>query len=206
MLALIQSMQWLALPITGNRRTKMNKFKNILALTALSLLVLCLPSFASAQWGGNNRGNNRGGNNGGYYGGNIKNTINSLKYHAKNFERQTDRFDDRRDDRWGNRGGNNADRIEDLADDFAKATDRLEDKYGNGRNLNGSRDEAQRVLSIASRIDQALSRSRGSSQLRNSWNQMRGELNIIARTYGTYYNDNGRNNRNRNNRNFPFPF
>lgn len=186
----------------------MNRFKNVLAISVLSLLVLCLPSFASAQWGGNNRG--------GYYGGNIKNTIKSLKYHAKNFERQADRFDDRRDDRWGNdrydrwgnnRGGNYSDRIEDLADDFAKAADKLEDKYGNGRNLNGSRNEAERVLSLASRIDQALRRSRGSNQLRNSWNQMRGELNIIARTYGSYYNDNGRNRRNDNRRgNYPFPF
>ena len=187
----------------------MNRFKNVLALAALSLLVLCLPSFASAQWGG---GNNRGGDNrgGGYYGGNIKNTISSLKYHAKNFERQTDNFDDRRDDRndrWGNnRGGNNSDRIEDLADDFAKAADRLEDKYGNGRNLNGSRDEAQRVLNLASRIDQALSRSRGSNQLRNSWNQMRGELSVIARTYGGNYNDNGRDRRNNRRNNYPFPF
>lgn len=191
------------------KENEMKKLGNIALLSALSLLVLCLPAVASAQWGGYGRG----GNNGGYYGGNIKGTVQSLKHRAKSFENMTDRYSDRND-----RGyrGNSADRIEDLADDFAKAADKLEDKYGNGRNLNNSRSAAQRVLSLASRIDQVLNRG-GSQQLYGMWNQMRGELNIIARTYGIGYNggvmrrpNNYPNNRNRRNNNrrvrLPFPF
>lgn len=189
----------------------MKKLGNIALLSALSLLVLCLPAVASAQWGGNGRGDN-----GGYYNANIKGTVQGLKYRAKSFENMADRNSDRYDDRrWG---GNSADRIEDLADDFAKAADKLEDKYGNGRNLNNSRSAAQNLLNIASRIDQALNRG-GSQQLYGMWNQMRGDLNIIARTYGIGYynggvmdrrNDRNRNNRNRNRNNrritLPFPF
>lgn len=187
------------------KENEMKKFGNIALLSALSLLVLCLPAVASAQWGGY----------GGGYGGNIKGTVQSLKYHAKSFEGMTDRYSDRNDGRrWG---GNSADRIEDLADDFSKAASKLEDKYGNGRNLNNSRSAAQNVLGLASRIDQVLSRG-GSQQLYGMWNQMRGELNIIARTYGlSYYGRGGMNrpnnypnNRNRrtNNRRIrlPFPF
>lgn len=195
------------------KENKMKKLGNIALLSALSLLVLCLPAVASAQWGRYGRG----GNNGGYYGGNIKGTVQSLKYNAKNFERMTDNYSDRNDDRrWR---GNSADRIEDLADDFAKAASKLEDKYGNGRNLNNSRSAAQNVLSLASRIDQALNRG-GARQLYGMWNQMRGELNIVARTYGLGYYNGGvmnrpNNNRNRGNRNrrnnnrritLPFPF
>ncbi len=183
----------------------MKKLGNIALLSALSLLVLCLPAVASAQWGGY----------GGYYGGNIKNTVQNLKHRAKSFESMTDRYSDRYEDRrWR---GNSAERIEDLADDFSKAADKLEDKYGNGRNLNNSRSAAQNVLGIASRIDQVLNRG-GSQQLYGMWNQMRGELNIIARTYGLRYSggrimnrpNNYPNNRNRRNNNrrirLPFPF
>ena len=47
----------------------MNRFKKIIALFAFSLMVLALPSIASAQWRDNNR-NNR---NDDYYGNNRNN-------------------------------------------------------------------------------------------------------------------------------------
>jgi|SRR5690606_5162788 len=192
----------------------MRKLGNIALLSALSLLVLCLPAVASAQWGGYGRN----GNNGGYYGGNIKGTVQSLRYNASNFEKMTDSYADRNDGRWR---GNSADRIEDLADDFSKAAKKLEDKYGNGRNLNNSRSAAQNVMNLASRIDQVLNRG-GAQQLYGMWSQIRRDLNVIAGAYGMGYydrgtvrrpNDNRNNRRNRNNRNrnnrritLPFPF
>ncbi len=186
---------------------------------------------ASAQWGGRDRDDDYYGN--GRYNRNLRATIQNLKNRARNFESATnraeDRRDDRDDDRWGNnrngnwggwgnnrnggyRGGNYG-RLEDLADDFRKATDRLEDAYGNGRNLNGSRDEARRVLDIGNQIENELRNLRGGRNLDRQWSQIRYDLNAINDVYGGYYNNNGGNNRypNRNGdwRNrvpFPLPF
>ena len=41
----------------------MNRIKNLIAISAFSLLILGLPAIASAQW----NGGGYGGNNGGYY-------------------------------------------------------------------------------------------------------------------------------------------
>ncbi|HLA95765.1 MAG TPA: hypothetical protein VK612_08595 [Pyrinomonadaceae bacterium] len=212
----------------------MNRIKNFLAISAFSLLMLGLPAVASAQWGGNNGGYGNGG-----YNQDIRGTVQNLKNRARSFEQMTNQVEDRNDDRGGNRNGswgnqnggwgNNRNgnyggdigRLENLADDFKKATDKLEDKYGNGRNLNNSRDEAQRVLSIASQIDNEINQTRNRN-LQNQWNQMRNDLNMVANVYGGSYNNggynngnNGNGNRNRNgNRNgdwrnrvpFPLPF
>ncbi len=192
----------------------MNRIKNLVALSAFSLLILGLPAIASAQWNGGY------GNNGGYYGnGNIKSVVRDLKNKAKRFEDSVDRYDGRNDRYnrnnrgWGgvfggygnDRGYNNSNTLEQLADQFKNATDRLEDAYGNGRNLNNSEDEARRVLDIASAIDNEIYNTRGrGGNVQGQWNNMRQNLNAIANEYGF-----GRNNRrNRNNggwrNNFPF--
>lgn len=194
----------------------MNRIKNFLAVSAFSLLVLGLPAVASAQWGGNGGYGNGGYGNNGRYNQNIKGTLQNLKSQARSFESTTNRADDRNDDRWGGGWGNNRGyrgdigRLENLADDFKKATDKLENKYGNGRNLNNSRDEAQRVLDIANQIDQEIYQTRNRN-LQNQWNQMRYSLDTVANVYGYggYNNRNNRNNRNGNWRNrmpFPLPF
>lgn len=129
-----------------------------------------------------------------YY-SNIRPTIFNLRNNAREFERLTNRVEDRRDDRrdrwgnwgsWGNWGGGRPDygRIEDLADDFKKATDKLLDKYGNGRNPDRSRDEARRVLEIGRRLDAEISRSPRRGELRNAWDQIRYDLDTVARYYG----------------------
>ena len=207
-------------------RNTMNRISKFFAISAFALIVLALPSVTSAQWGGRDRddddyyGNNRNNRN-------LRATIQNLKNRARNFESATNRVENRRDDRddrWGNRNGgwgndrnggrNNRGgdygRLEDLADDFRKATDRLEDSYGNGRNLNGSRDEAQRVLSIGNQIENELRNLRGGRNLERQWSQIRNDLNAINNVYGGY-NNNGGYNRNRNGdwRNrvpFPLPF
>lgn len=189
-------------------------------MSVFSLVVLALPSVASAQWRDRDRDddydrngsyNRNGGYGNGSYNRNLRGTIQNLKNRARNFERTTNRVEDRRDDRddrWGNRNGGygnsrnggwygngNVGRIEDLADSFKRATDDLADAYGNGRNLRNSEDEARRVLDIGNQIDQELRNIRGGQQLGREWNMIRRDLDAIASVYG-YGNRN--NNRNRN--------
>lgn len=193
----------------------MNRIKGLVAISAFSLLILGLPAIASAQWNGGY--GNGGYGNGGYYGnGNLKSVVRNLKNRAESFERAADRNNDRRNDRgnrgvfggWGNNNNYGGD-IEGLAEQFKDATDDLEDAFGQGRNLNGSADEARRVLDIASQIDQRLYNNRrgGGNNLQGQWNSMRQDLNVLADAYG-YNNNNRGNRRNRNNggwrNNFPF--
>ena len=202
----------------------MKRSSKFFAISAFALIFLALPSAASAQWRdrddddyyGNNR-NNR----------NLRATIQNLKNRARNFESVTNRVEDRRDDRddrydnrgpWGNtrnggynrRGGGDVGRLEDLADSFRRATDRLEDAYGNGRNLNGSRDEAHRVLDIGGQIENELRNLRGGRNLERQWGQIRNDLRAISNVYGGYgagrYGNGNRNGDWRNRVPFPLPF
>lgn len=194
----------------------MNRITKFFAVGAFALMILALPTVASAQWGGRDRDDDYYGN--GRYNRNIRGTLQSLKGKARAFENQTNRAEDRRDDRddrwgdiWGGRRNNRRGdygRLEDLADNFRRATDRLADKYGNGRNLNNSRDEARRVLEIGNQIEYELRSLRGGNNLQRQWNNIRHDLNVVADVYGGYYG-NGRNNRSGDWRNripFPFPF
>ena len=188
----------------------MNRIKTFIAISAFSLLVLGLPAVASAQWR-----NDPYGNNGRYGNGNLRSAIQNLKDRARDFERMTNN-----NNRY-NRGG--GDSIENLADQFKRAADRLENRFGNGRNLDNSYDDAQRVLSIASEIDNQISyNSRGNnrrggwgntgyggyggynSNVQGAWSSMRYDLQTIAQAYG----NNNRGYRNRNTRigNLPWPF
>lgn len=183
----------------------MNRIKNLIAISAFSLLILGLPAIASAQW--------NGGGYGGYgNGGNIRSTVRNLKDRARDFEQAVDRYDDRRDNRGGWGGyNNNSDNLERLANQFRDATDDLEDAYGRGRNMNNSADEARRVLDIASQIDNAVYNTRGGRNIEGQWNSMRQDLRMLANAYGYNYrnNRNNRNNRSGDWRNripFPLPF
>jgi len=188
----------------------MKNIRTYISIAAFSFLVMGLPAIASAQWGGypngNNYPNNGGyGNNNGY--GNAQYAVRDLKQRAKSFERQTDNNGNysnnggwgnnnggwgNNNGGWGNNRNNNGSSIEDLADDFSKAASRLEDKYGRGRNLNNSYNEAQRVLQLGSQLDRELRRMRSSNNLRNEWNQIDNDLRIIASEYNISYNS-GRN-------------
>ena len=87
-----------------------------------------------------------------------------------------------------------------LAKDFAKAADRLDSRFDNGRDLNRSQNEARRVLELGSQVERALSRSRLNNNLDDYWNRINQELRQVANAYN--YNNNSRNNRNnRNDRN-----
>jgi hypothetical protein len=190
----------------------MNRITRFFTVAAFALMILALPTVASAQWGGRDRDDDYGN---GRYNRNIRGTLQSLKNRARNFEQATNRAEDRRDDRrndrddarwggiWNGNGRNgNVGRIEDLADRFRRATDDLADSYGNGRNLNGSRDEARRVLDIGNQIENELRNLRGGRNLDRQWSQIRSDLNVIASVYGGNYNNRNSDWRNR----IPFPF
>jgi len=190
----------------------MKGFTKIASIFALALIVLALPSIGSAQnrnrdrdddYYGRNDDNYR---NGGYNNNrNIRGTVQSLRNRARNFERRIDRIDDRNNGRYGN---NRYDNLEELSDRFARATDKLAGAYGQGRNMNNSRDEARRVLDIGSQIENILRNGRGNRNASGEWNQISRDLRIIANAYNLNYYNGGRNQNTdwRNRVPFPLPF
>ena len=211
-----------------NRRTL--KF----SIFAAAILALCLPVLAAAQGGygypdyGRDRNDDsyrRNGNYGRYDERYLKDSIQRLDRLSKDLERDLDRDLDRsRDD-----GTRHEDRVNNEARDFRNAVGNLKSRFGNGRDLNRSRDEAQRVLQEANRTERVASHHFDNSRLASEWSQIRRELSVIADAYGigNYggYNDDGgyrndrrnddyrrnnpNNNRNRNNndwwRRIPWP-
>ena len=142
--------------IISRGEIKMNKIKNIIAVSAFTLMVMALPAVVSAQYGNNGGYYPNGGyNNGGRYGGNLENVADRLKNRSRDFERQVDReFNSR--GRYGNtsilgtilgggginnRGYGN-DNIKRLAEDFRRAANDFEnrtDDNDNGRYNNNDR-------------------------------------------------------------------
>lgn len=190
----------------------MNRLRNLLILSAFSLLILGLPSIASAQWRndrndddyyGRNRndddyyGRNR---NGGYGNRNLRSVVDRLKDNSRDFANRLDReLDNSRYD-----GRNREDRINQIATDFKNAVNRLDD-----RNNRGNNNDLQQALRLSNQLDNALRRTRLNGGLQNQWNFIQRDLDTVANYYG-YNNNRGRgNNRNggwRNNMPFPLPF
>ncbi len=179
----------------------MNRLRNTIAFFAFALLILGLPSFASAQWDNNRNGGygNRNSNR------NLQSTVKNLKNRSSQFERRLDRELDR--SRYD--GRQREDRVLQLAQNFQDATERLDSAYDNRRDYNNSRDEARRVIDLGSQLDRAVSRLRINSNISNDWNRIRQDLQVLANAYNSNYN-NRRSNRNddydddddyRNNRN-----
>ena len=193
------------------------------SIFAAAILALCLPVLAAAQggYGYPDYGRNRNGNYGRYDERYLKDSIQRLDRLAKDFERDLDRaLDNSRVN-----GTRQEDRINAQGHDFRRAVSSLKSSFGNGRDLNRSRDEAQRVLQEARQFDR-IGRSRAvDNRVASEWSQIQQELSIISDAYGLgYYNNggynpNGRNddyrrnipnnNRNRNNndwwRRIPWP-
>ncbi|HXG85153.1 MAG TPA: hypothetical protein VNI84_14125 [Pyrinomonadaceae bacterium] len=164
----------------------MNRLRNLTAIFAFALLILGLPTFASAQWG-----NNR---NGGYGNGssnrNLQGTIKNLKNRSSQFERRIDReLDNSRYD-----GRQREDRVLQLAHDFKDATERLDRAYDNRGDYSRSQNEARRVLDLGSQLDRVISRLRTNSNVGSDWNRISQDLNVLRNAYN--YNGNRRNNRN----------
>jgi len=182
------------------------------SIFAGALLALCLPVVAAAQWGGypdNRYPNNRNGGYGGSDDRYLKDSVQRLDRLTKDFENDMDRaLDHSRVD-----GTRREDEINSSVHDFRRAVGNLKSRVGNGRDLNRSVNEADRVLQMAEQIDRVGAR-RLDQRTASEWSQIQNELRNISDIYGIGYRGrNGdiydRNNRNnRNNdwwRRIPFP-
>lgn len=188
----------------------MKRLRNLLVLSAFSLLILGLPSMASAQWRNDRNddyGRNRNGSYGNYGNRNMRSVVDRLKDNSRDFANRVDReLDNSRYD-----GRNREDRINQIAKDFKNAASRLENRFDDRNDRNGRNNgynEAQNVLRLGDQLENALRRTRMNGGLQNQWSYIRQDLNALANYYG--YNNRGRgNNRNdnwRNNIPFPLPF
>ncbi|HYJ85377.1 MAG TPA: hypothetical protein VEW46_04940 [Pyrinomonadaceae bacterium] len=181
-----------------------------LSIFAATVMALCLPALAAAQgtydpWGRRNDDYRR---NGRYDDRSLRDSIHRLDRLAKDFEREVDRNLDRsrRD------GTRREDQINAEANQFRDAVGDLKSSFGNGRNHDRSRDEAQRVLQEARQLERVGFGRGNNSRVGALWSEIRRELNVIANAFGSYgYNDDTyRNDRRRNNnddwwRRIPFP-
>jgi hypothetical protein len=188
-----------------NRRTL------TVSIFSAAVLALCLPALAAAQggYGYPDYGRSRNGGYGGYDQRYLKDSIQRLDRVAKDFERDLDRaLDHSRVN-----GTIREDRMNAQGHEFRRAVSNLKSAFGNGRDLNRSRDEAQRVLQEAQQFNR-LGRN-VDNRVASEWSQIQQELRTISDAYGLgfgggYY-PNGRNypdNRNGNNdwwRRIPLP-
>ena len=86
-------------------------------------------------------------------------------------------------------GTNREDRINDEARDLRQAAQRFRNVAGDNDYLQGSRDEASRLLQQASQFSRRLSRIRLDSRTANDWNQIRSDLRSVANIYNLRFND-----------------
>lgn len=165
----------------------MNRIKILITISAFSLLVLCLPAIASAQWGGQNDPYGRGGGYGNGQYGDMRSTVRSLKDRTRELTRQIDRDLDRsRID-----GTRREDQLNEVAKRFRDAVNDLDN---DGRHNDR---EIRRVMDQASQMDRAIGRAPVSYNVQNLWGSIRNDLRYIG---GNGYYDNRNNRNNRNNR------
>lgn len=178
------------------------------SILATAVMALCLPILAAAQggYGYPDYGRNRNDNYGRYDQRYVRDSIHRLDRLAKDFERALDRELDRSHED----GTRHEDRLNNEARDFRNAVSSLKSRFGNGRDLNRSSNDAQRVLQEANRTEQVARHHFGNRRLASDWSQIRRELNVIAEAYGLgyggynyggYYPNNGRNDYPNNGRN-----
>ena len=170
----------------------MNRRAMRLSVISAALLALALPIMAAAQgrypdWRNDDRRNDRYDDR--YQARYLRDSIHRLDRLAKDFQKDVDRVLDRsRAD-----GTRREDDINRQAREFRNAVGDLKSRFGNGRDLNRSRDAASRVLEEGRQLDRMTRVRWFDSRLASEWSQIRRELNEVERAYGTYgYNDNGR--------------
>ncbi|HEY8204994.1 MAG TPA: hypothetical protein VIF81_09735 [Pyrinomonadaceae bacterium] len=161
--------------------------RQLIRLTFLAgLLALFIPAVASAQsrndpWGWPDYRRDQDRDYGRYDNRYLRDSIQRLDRLAKDFERELDRDLDR--DRREN-GSRHEDRVNNEAHDFRNAVGNLKSAFGNGRDLNRSADEAQRVMRQANITERATRHHFDNYRLSSLWSQIRNELNTIGSAYG----------------------
>ncbi len=169
----------------------MGRINKLFSIFGLAAMVLGLTIGASAQW------RFPGGNNGSY--GNNNQNLNSTIRSLTSKSRQFVGILDRELDRSRIDGTNREDQLNDLAKNFKDAAENLDDEYDDTRSYDRSRDEAQRVLTLGSQLDRAISVSRlnNSSSVGSYWNAIENDLRVLSQAYRVNYDSRStRNNRN----------
>jgi hypothetical protein len=178
----------------------MNRFRSLITISAFSLMVLCLPAIASAQYGTyggyGGYGNGGYGNNGSY--GDTRSTVRDLKNKARDFQSQLDRDLDH--SRYN--GSRREDQMNNLAREFRNAVNRLDsNNYNNGRYDNRNDYRLQEVFNIASQIERSIGRSGVSYNSQGIWQGIRYDLQRLGSGYNNNNRGGGRNNGGWNNGN-----
>lgn len=181
----------------GETKKMTNRHTLKFSLLAAAVLALCLPAAAAAQWGRQDRyPDNRG--YGRYDERGLRDSAHRLDRLAKDFERNVDRALDRS----RVNGSNREDQINDQVHQFRDAAGDFKSRVGNGRDLNRSANEAQRLLREAQDVDRLARRLDGRTS--SQWSQIQQELRYISNVYGFGYGGYGRDDdwrRDRNDRN-----
>jgi hypothetical protein len=181
-------------------KTQLIKFGLLAGVLALFVPVVASAQYRNDPWG---RPDYRRDGDYGRDNRYVRDSIQRLDRLAKDFEREVDRDLDH--DRREN-GTRHEDRMNNEAQDFRRAVGDFKSAFGNGRDLNRSADEAQRVMRQASVTERATRHHFDNYRVSSLWSQIRNELNVISNAYGyrgsIYGNDDygrGRRDDNRNN-------
>jgi len=181
-------------------KTQLIKFGLLAGVLALFIPVVASAQYRNDPWG---RPDYRRDGDYGRDNRYLRDSIQRLDRMAKDFEREVDRDLDH--DRREN-GTRHEDRVNNEAHDFQRAVGDLKSAFGNGRDLNRSADEAQRVMRQASVTERATRHHFDNYRVSSLWSQIRNELNVISNAYGyrgSIYGDDdygrGRRQDNRNN-------
>lgn len=169
---------------------KNNRHTLKFSLVIAALFAFALPLMASGQGRYPDYGYPDYGR-GGYDQRGLRDSIHRLDRLAKDFQRDLDRALDRS----RNDGTRREDRINQEARQFRNAVGNLKSRFGNGRDLYSSRNEAARVMQEADQLERIARPRWFDGRLSSEWSQIRRELNTIERAYGLYGYDNrgGRN-------------
>ncbi len=134
------------------------------------------------DWGRNNR---RGGRMSDYERRQLRELARRIEDRSRDLQRDVDHLlDNSRIN-----GSNREDRINNEARDLREAAQRFRNVAGDSDYLQGSRDEAGRLLQEASRFSRMLSRVRLDSRTASDWNQIRSDLRGVANIYNLRFND-----------------
>ena len=178
-----------------------NRRRLIPTFIAAALVALFLPLIASAQgnydpWGRDRRDRDNGRYDNRYDYRSLRDVARRIDDRSGDFQRHLDsaldrsRYDDTRRE----------DNINQIAAEFRNAARQFRNRVGDGRDYNRGSNEAQRLMSLGSRIDRVIGRIRLDQRTQSDWFQIRQDLRVLGDFYrGNYnYGDYGRN-RGRNN-------